>query len=78
MRVSDDDPYWESKNYLRCQNVTLGYNVSSDLLETINFSSARFAINIENAFVLTNWYMGDPESWREMPRVFSFSVDFSF
>ncbi|MCF6332891.1 MAG: SusC/RagA family TonB-linked outer membrane protein [Draconibacterium sp.] len=77
IRISDAAPYYVSKDYLRCQNVTLGYTLPSDLMETIKFSSVRVAFNIENAFILTKWVEGDPESQREMPRVFSFSVDFS-
>ena len=38
----------------------------------------RLALNIENAAVMTEWIYGDPESEREMPRTYSFSLDFTF
>ncbi len=69
---------WISKSYLRLQNVSLGYNIPSDMLEMVKISSARVAFNIDNAAIWTNWIEGDPESMREMPRTYSLSVDFSF
>jgi len=68
---------WQSKNYLRIQNISLGYNIPSDQLERIKVKSARLAFTVENAAVFTKWIEGDPESLSEMPRVFSFSVNFS-
>lgn len=67
-----------SKSYLRLQNVSLGYSLPASVLETINFDRVRLAFNIENVAVLTDWILGDPESEREMPRTYSFSLDFTF
>jgi len=69
---------WIPKSYVRMQNIALGYNLPADLLETIKISRARIAFNIDNVFVISKWEQGDPESEREMPRTYSFSVDFSF
>lgn len=69
---------WISKSYVRIQNIALGYNLPSDLLENIKVSRARVAFNVDNVAVFTKWLIGDPESEREMPRTYSFSVDFSF
>ena len=69
---------WIPKSYVRVQNIALGYNLPSDLLENIKVSRARVAFNIDNVAVFTKWDIGDPESEREMPRTYSFSVDFSF
>lgn len=69
---------WTSRSYLRLQNISLGYTLPRDLLESIKFSNARIAFNIENAAVWTKWELGDPESRLEMPRIYSFSVDFTF
>lgn len=76
--VPVDVSYWSPRDYLRLQNFSLGYTVPDYLLETIKFSNVRVAFNIENAFVLTKWELGDPESRLEMPRIFSFSVDLTF
>ena len=69
---------WQNRSYVRLQNIAFGYNVSSDLLDVIKVSRARLAFNIDNVAVFTQWIEGDPESLREMPRTYSFSVDFSF
>jgi TonB-linked SusC/RagA family outer membrane protein len=69
--------YYESRSYLRIQNISLGYNVPSNFLEVINGSRARVAFTVENAAVFTKWVEGDPESTREMPRTYSFSINFS-
>ncbi|WP_319500461.1 TonB-dependent receptor [uncultured Draconibacterium sp.] len=68
--------YYQNRSYLRIQNVSLGYNVPSQWLNAINGSSARIAFTIENAAVFTKWNDGDPESTREMPRTYSFSINF--
>jgi hypothetical protein len=67
-----------SKDYVRLQNVSLGYSLPTAVLEKMNFDRVRFAVNIENAAVFTSWIYGDPESEREMPRIYSFSLDFTF
>jgi hypothetical protein len=58
--------------------VSLGYTIPENILESIKFSNARIAFNIENAALWTKWKFGDPESMLEMPRIYSFSVDFTF
>lgn len=67
-----------NKNYVRLQNLSLGYSLPAALLENIKFSRVRLAVNVENAAVWTPWIYGDPESEREMPRTYSFSLDFTF
>jgi TonB-linked SusC/RagA family outer membrane protein len=69
---------WQKRSYVRIQNVALGYNLPTDLIERIKISRARLSFNIDNVAVFTKWIEGDPESQREMPRTYSFSVDFSF
>lgn len=71
---------WINRSYLRLQNVSLGYSLPASLLEKINSTRVRLALNIENAAVLTGWIegLGDPESSREMPRTYSLSLDFTF
>lgn len=70
--------YYESKSYLRIQNISLGYSVPTQILDAMKFArSVRLSFTVENAGVMTNWIYGDPESEREMPRVFSFSLNMS-
>jgi len=76
--ISFGNNVWVNRSYLRLQNVSLGYNIPRSILDNMSFDRIRLAVNIENALVLTDWIMGDPESEREMPRIFSFSLDFTF
>lgn len=69
---------WQQRSYVRFQNLSLGYAIPSGLLEPIKVSTARLAFTIDNVAVFTKWVEGDPESMREMPRTYSFSVNFSF
>src|SRR5690606_38129921 len=68
--------YYESKSYLRVQNISVGYQVPATLLNRLKLgSSVRFSFTVENVGVLSDWIIGDPESDQEMPRVFSFSIN---
>ncbi|MEX2567148.1 MAG: hypothetical protein WD431_14485, partial [Cyclobacteriaceae bacterium] len=64
----------------RLQNVSVGYNFPGGILDRLKANRLRLALNIENAAVFTPWEksLGDPESSREMPRTYSFSLDFTF
>jgi len=71
---------WLNRSYLRLQNVSVGYSLPQTILEKISANRVRLAVNIENAAVFTPWIrgLGDPESSREMPRTYSFSLDVTF
>ncbi|HSI74683.1 MAG TPA: SusC/RagA family TonB-linked outer membrane protein [Lunatimonas sp.] len=71
---------WINRSYLRLQNVSVGYSLPQNLTEKIKSNRVRLAVNIENAAVFTGWIreLGDPESAREMPRTYSFSLDVTF
>ncbi len=79
--ISFGNNAWISKSYVRLQNVSLGYSLPASILEKMKFDRVRLAFNIENAAVWSEWQtfnLGDPESEREMPRTYSFSLDFTF
>lgn len=71
---------WLNRSYIRLQNISVGYNLPRELLNRVKASRLRLALNIENAAVFTPWHrsLGDPESAREMPRTYSFSMNFTF
>lgn len=71
---------WLNRDYIRLQNVSVGYNFPGGILDKLKANRLRLALNIENAAVFTPWErsLGDPESAREMPRTYSFSLDFTF
>lgn len=71
-------PIWLPRSYMRIQNLALGYNLPEIILDPLKVSRARVAFNIDNVAVFSSWIEGDPESMLEMPRTYSFSVDFSF
>lgn len=76
--ISFDNDVWISKSYLRLQNVSVGYSLPQSVLDRMKFDRVRLALNIENVFVASEWIWGDPENEREMPRTYSFSLDFTF
>jgi hypothetical protein len=71
---------WLNRSYLRLQNVSVGYSLPQTILEKIKANRVRLSVNVENAAVFTPWIrsLGDPESSREMPRTYSFSLDVTF
>lgn len=71
---------WLSKSYVRLQNISVGYSLPQNILEKVKANRVRLAVNIENVAVFTPWIkeLGDPESAREMPRTYSFSLDVTF
>lgn len=52
--------YVESGNYLRLQNVTLGYTLPSNLLERIKMTRLRFYVSANNLFTISNYGGLDP------------------
>ncbi len=76
--ISFGNNIYVNRSYLRLQNVSVGYSLPASILDRVNFDRVRLAFNIDNAAVLTGWILGDPESEREMPRTYSFSLDFTF
>ncbi|WP_236980555.1 SusC/RagA family TonB-linked outer membrane protein [Membranihabitans maritimus] len=68
--------YYQSKSYLRIQNISVGYTLPPQLLQNIKLNSTiRLGFTVDNVGIITNWILGDPESEREMPRIFSFNVN---
>ncbi|WP_298554740.1 TonB-dependent receptor [uncultured Algibacter sp.] len=56
------DRFVEDGSYIRIQNITLGYNLSSDVLSKTNFfTKARIYVSGQNLFTFTNYSGLDPE-----------------
>lgn len=51
----------EDGSFIRCKNITLGYNFPKELLQKVHLSSARFYANVSNAFIITKYSGMDPE-----------------
>jgi len=51
----------EDGSFIRCKNITLGYNFNDKLLKKIHLTSARLYANVSNAFIITKYSGMDPE-----------------
>ncbi|PTS99609.1 SusC/RagA family TonB-linked outer membrane protein [Pedobacter sp. HMWF019] len=52
----------EKADFLRLQQVVLGYRLPSTLVNKIDLSSVRFYVQVSNAFLITSYSGTDPES----------------
>ncbi|MCA1757139.1 MAG: TonB-dependent receptor [Bacteroidales bacterium] len=57
----DASRYLTDGSYVRLRNITLGYNLPSNLAQTIKMSSARLFIGVQNLYTFTNYKGWDPE-----------------
>lgn len=74
--------FWvENADYIRLKNITLGYTLPQKICKGI-FKKARFYIDAQNLFVITNYTGSDPEtdSFSAYPnqRTYSIGVELSF
>lgn len=53
--------YLQDGSYLRCANITLGYNLPAALLTKGRISGLRLYLNVNNAFTLTKYKGYNPE-----------------
>ena len=51
----------EKGSFLRCRNVTIGYNVISNSLKRLHFDKLRIYAQVLNLFTITNYSGLDPE-----------------
>jgi TonB-linked outer membrane protein, SusC/RagA family len=79
--------FLEDASFIRCRNITLGYNLPQNILAKIHVNSLRLYANVSNAFIITKYKGMDPEvgSWNPLqagydggyypqPRVFTFGM----
>jgi len=55
---------YESRSFVRLQDVSLSYRFGPQLLQTLNLEACQFFISSKNPYIWTNWSGWDPESWR--------------
>ena len=82
--------FYVSRNFVRIQNVTLGYDLQGPILETLRLSKLRVYINAKNLYTFTKWLGPDPEnggSYRSeqgsnnlypLPRTIALGLNLSF
>lgn len=51
----------EDGSYIRLKNVSLGYNLPTNIVEKVGFSSARVSFSAQNLLTITNYSGLDPE-----------------
>lgn len=64
-----------SANFLRVDNVTLGYNLPSVLSRKANIERVRFTVGINNLCTISGWEYADPETQGLSRRTFNFGVN---
>ncbi|MCL3781918.1 SusC/RagA family TonB-linked outer membrane protein [Prolixibacteraceae bacterium JC049] len=70
---------YRKKSHVRLQNISLAYNVPAKWTKPIKLENVKVGLNVENVTAIApDWDFGDPEHKYDLPRIFSFSVDFSF
>lgn len=82
------DMYLEDASFVRCKNITLGYNIPQNIVAKAHIYAFRVYANVSNAFIITKYTGMDPEvgSWNPLQagydsgyypqsRVFSFGVN---
>jgi hypothetical protein len=59
------DKFIEDGSFVRCKNISLGYNLPGTLLDMAHIASLRFYGSITNVFTITKYSGMDPEigSW---------------
>lgn len=72
--------YWlRNSNYLKIQNVQVGYTFPNDILKKVNIQYLRFYLTGQNIATLTSYDGFDPEGgWYPLPRTFAFGFNFKF
>jgi len=59
--INISDRYIEDGSYLRVQNITLGYNLSSNFAEKIGLNNLKIYGSVQNLYTFTNYSGYDPE-----------------
>ena len=60
--------FLEDASFIRCKNVTIGYNLPQNILAKAHIYSLRLYANVSNAFTITKYTGMDPEvgSWNPL------------
>jgi TonB-linked SusC/RagA family outer membrane protein len=53
---------YESRSFVRLQDITLAYRISTNVLEALQLERAQIYLSAKNLYTLTNWSGWDPET----------------
>ncbi|MDR2920847.1 MAG: TonB-dependent receptor [Tannerella sp.] len=72
--------YWLRKaDYLKIQNIQIGYTIPRSILEKVNIQYVRFYLSGQNIATITDYDGFDPEGgWYPLPRTFAFGFNLKF
>jgi hypothetical protein len=77
--------YYLSRNFVRIQDVSLSYQFSKEILNTLKISNLRVFVSGKNLYTFTKWLGSDPESGSSssdqafpMPRTISLGLNIGF
>lgn len=66
---------YQSRNYVRMQNMALAYTFPSKLTRKFHVDNLRLSVNVDNAFVISGWKHSDPLTNAITPRIWTFGVN---
>ncbi|MCI8997927.1 MAG: TonB-dependent receptor [Muribaculaceae bacterium] len=66
---------YESRNYVRMQNMALSYLFPQKLTRKFNVETLRLSVNVDNAFVISGWRHTDPLTNAITPRIWTFGLN---
>jgi TonB-dependent starch-binding outer membrane protein SusC len=61
-RAKIEPNLWESRSFIRLQDVSLSYNLSSNIIKKIKAEAINFYISGKNLATITDWEGWDPET----------------
>ncbi|XOV90994.1 MAG: SusC/RagA family TonB-linked outer membrane protein [Bacteroidota bacterium] len=71
--------YYDNKSFFRIQNITLGYNFPTALLQKIDVQKLRIYANAQNFVAFSGWqYRWDVETSNPTPLIYTLGIDLSF
>ena len=71
--------WWESKSFVRIQNVTIGYTFPERFIQKVKIQKLRVYANMQNLPAFSNWqYRWDVETSQPTPLIYTLGVDLSF
>ena len=54
--------FYQSRNFVRIRDVSLGYEFDQKTIEKMKLSSLRLSLSAKNLYTFTNWLGSDPEN----------------
>lgn len=66
---------FKKRDFVRLQNASLSYTFPKSLLKKYLIENLRVSVNVDNAFVITEWDYFDPENTGTSPCIWTLGVN---